>query len=87
MDSMDVAVTKSIRDVDISVRYSKTQHMAVLFDADPESLGLIVQRILLDYYKLFDASLLDITYKVVDLDEEYHTGVMLVNDNNKTSHN
>ncbi len=78
VESMDMAINKSIRDDDISARYSKTQLMIVLFDANPDSIGLVIQRILLDFYKLFDASPLDISYKVVDLDEEYHTGVKKV---------
>ncbi|MCR4612021.1 MAG: HD domain-containing protein [Lachnospiraceae bacterium] len=78
IDSMDVAIRKSIREVDVSCRYSKTQMLLVLFDADPNSLNLIIQRILLDYYKLFDASPLEVSYKIVDLDEEYNIGITMV---------
>ncbi len=78
VESMELAIKKSVRDKDISVRYSKTQFMVVLFDANPDNIGLVVQRILLDFYKLFDASVLDISYKVVDLDEDYNTGITKV---------
>ena len=77
MESIEVAIRKSIRDKDIYARYSKTQMLVVLFDVDVDNMGIIIQRILLDYYKLFDAAALDVSYKVVDLDEEYHTGVTL----------
>ena len=48
--------------------------LAVLFNADPNSINLVVQRILLDFYKLFDASPLDISYKILDIDQEYKMG-------------
>ena len=73
-DTMKISIQKSIRDEDISVRYSNTQMLAVLFNADPNSINLVVQRILLDFYKLFDASPLDISYKILDIDAEYKTG-------------
>ncbi len=77
MESIEVAIRKSIRDIDIYARYSKSQMLVVLFDVDSDNMGIIIQRILLDYYKLFDAAALDVSYKVVDLDEEYHTGVTI----------
>ena len=73
-DTMKISIQKSIRDEDISVRYSNTQMLAVLFNADPNSINLVVQRILLDFYKLFDASPLDISYKILDIDAEYKMG-------------
>ena len=73
-DTMKISIQKSIRDEDISVRYSNTQMLAVLFNADPNSINLVVQRILLDFYKLFDASPLDISYKILDIDQEYKMG-------------
>ena len=73
-DTMKLSIKKSIRDEDISVRYSNTQMLAVLFNADPNSINLVVQRILLDFYKLFDASPLDISYKILDIDAEYKMG-------------
>ncbi len=73
-DTMKISIQKSIRDEDISVRYSNTQMLAVLFNADPNSINLVVQRILLDFYKLFDASPLDISYKILDIDQDYKMG-------------
>ena len=73
-DTMKISIRKSIRDEDVSVRYSNTQMLAVLFNADPNSINLVVQRILLDFYKLFDASTLDISYKILDIDQEYKKG-------------
>jgi|GEM_PF-794032 len=73
-DTMKISIQKSIRDEDISVKYSNTQMLAVLFNADPNSINLVVQRILLDFYKLFDASPLDISYKILDIDQEYKMG-------------
>lgn len=77
IESMSLAIRKSIREVDVSSRYSKTQMLVVLFDAAPDSIGIIVQRILLDFYKLFDASALEVSYKIVDLDEDYNTGIVI----------
>ena len=75
LESMDIAIQKSVREADINIRYSKTQVMAVLFEVNPNSINFIVQRILLDFYKLFDASPLDVSYKVLDIDGEYNTGI------------
>ena len=75
LESMDIAIQKSVREADINIRYSKTQVMAVLFEVNPNSINFIVQRILLDFYKLFDASPLDVSYKVLDIDAEYNTGI------------
>ena len=75
LESMDIAIQKSVREADINIRYSKTQVMVVLFEVTPHSIHFIVQRILLDFYKLFDASPLDVSYKVLDIDAEYNTGI------------
>lgn len=77
LESMDIAIQKSVRKADIAIRYSKTQVMAVLFEVNPNSINFIVQRILLDFYKLFDASPLDISYKVLDIDAKYNTGIKI----------
>lgn len=75
LDSIDIAIHKSIREEDIAIQYSKTQVLTVLFEVNPNSINFIVQRILLDYYKLFDASPLDISYKVLDIDKDYKMGI------------
>lgn len=78
IESMEISIQKSIREADISVRYSKTQMLMVLFEVNPNSLNFIIQRILLDFYKLFDASPLDISYKILDIDKEYKRGITMV---------
>ncbi len=50
--SMESAIQKSIRTVDICIRYSARQFLAVMLDAGSENVDAIMQRIFLDYYKL-----------------------------------
>lgn len=66
-ECMEIAIKKSIRNVDICTKYSECQFLAILFEADSESIYDIVQRIFVDFYKLCDASEFDVEYKVADL--------------------
>ena len=50
--SMESAIQKSIRTVDICIRYNAVQFLAVMLDAGTENVDAIMQRIFLDYYKL-----------------------------------
>lgn len=63
-DSMEIAVKKNIRTVDVCIKYSKTQFLAVMLDAGVGNMDTIMQRIFLDYFKLCGNRKLEPSYEV-----------------------
>ncbi len=63
IDSMETAIRKNIRAVDIYTRYSEVQHIVVLVNADPSKVDMIIQRIFLDYYKLSETKKFALSYE------------------------
>ena len=51
MEILEKAIYKSLRKVDISTRYSSTQHMVVLVDADEAGIEIVAQRIMTEFDK------------------------------------
>lgn len=51
MEILEKAIYKSLRKVDISTRYSSTQHMVVLVDADEAGIEIVAQRIMKEFDK------------------------------------
>ena len=63
-DAIERAVRKNIRTVDVCIRYSRSQLLAVMLDAGVENIDTIMQRIFLDYYKLCGNRKLEPFYEV-----------------------
>lgn len=51
MEILEKAIYKSLRKVDISTRYSSTQHMVVLVDADEAGIEIVARRIMTEFDK------------------------------------
>lgn len=51
MDVLEAAICKSLRKVDISTRYSSSQYMVVLVDADDEGIQIVAERIRSEFKK------------------------------------
>lgn len=51
MDSMENAIRSSLRNVDISTRFSSEQFLIILMNAEPDSVQMIVTRIFNQFYK------------------------------------
>lgn len=62
--SMEFAIQKNIRTVDICIRCSKMQYLTVMLDAGMENVDAIMQRIFVDYYKLCGNRKVEPSYQV-----------------------
>lgn len=63
-EAMEMAIKKNIRAVDIYTRCNYLQHLAVLNNAGANNIDMIVQRIILDFYKLCDSKKFEVYYEV-----------------------
>lgn len=62
--AMEMAIKKNVRTVDIYTKYSKMQHLLTLTNAGNDNIDMIIQRIFLDYYKLYDTNKFILTYEI-----------------------
>ncbi len=62
--AMEMAIKKNIRAVDIYSRCNYFQHLAVLNNAGANNIDMIIQRIILDFYKFCDTKKFEVTYEV-----------------------
>ena len=65
MHSMELAVKKTVRNVDICTRYSSSQILCILLEVGNDNLDKVVSRIFLDFYKLFDGRLFNVSYEII----------------------
>lgn len=62
--AMEAAVQKSIRTVDVCIKYGRMQFLALMLDAGTENVDAIMQRIFLDYYKMCENRKVEPSYQL-----------------------
>ncbi|MCM1107192.1 MAG: diguanylate cyclase [Blautia sp.] len=67
MSSMSSAINGTLRNVDISTRFSSEQFLIILFDADKENVEMITRRIFDRFYKLYTKENISLSYDIADL--------------------
>lgn len=66
MQCMEQAICKSLRGVDVGTRYSSSQFLVVLMGTDKESIHVVTDRIVQNYFKLYGDKDITLTYDVAD---------------------
>ena len=54
LSHMEQAIQNTIRRVDICTRYSSMQYLIILFESDESQIPKVMDRIFIQYYKLYD---------------------------------
>lgn len=67
MAVMSSSINRSLRNVDISTRFSSEQFLIILLDANIENIQLITKRIFDHFYKMYTKDNITLTYDVADL--------------------
>lgn len=67
LEKLDQSIFTSLRRVDISTRYSSTQMMVVLLDANPESAEQVINRIMDNFDLIYTGNLIKVTHSVAEI--------------------
>ena len=67
MAILERAVLKSIRSVDATTKYSATQRIVLLLDMEEEQIHVVTDRIMMEFYKMYDKKQVNIHYDSADL--------------------
>ena len=54
LECMEQAIREKIRKVDICTRYSSMQYLIILFEPEESQIPKVMDRIFIQYYKLYD---------------------------------
>ena len=69
LSCMEQAIHQRIRKVDICTRYSSMQYLIILFEANEEKIPQVMDRIFIEYYKLYDQHAFEPTYEYLPIME------------------
>ena len=67
MTCMEKTIQASLRTVDISTRFSGKQFIVILLNARSKDIELVTNRILDNFYKIYDKKLIDVKFDVAEL--------------------
>jgi diguanylate cyclase (GGDEF)-like protein/putative nucleotidyltransferase with HDIG domain len=70
MGLLEKAISASIRGVDVSARYSSTQRIVILVDHTKEQVDDVTERIMKEFYKMYDKKEVSISYDEADLSQD-----------------
>lgn len=67
LDCMEQAIRQKIRKVDICTHYSSMQYLIILYEPDETKIPQIMDRIFIEYYKLYSKHHLEPTYEYIPI--------------------
>lgn len=67
MEFLDHAIISSVRGVDVTTRYSSTQRIVMLMNLSQEQIHIVTERIIKEFYKMYDRKEISVYYDVADL--------------------
>lgn len=67
LDCMEQAIRQKIRKVDICTHYSSMQYLIILYETDETKIPQIMNRIFIEYYKLYSKHHLEPTYEYIPI--------------------
>lgn len=68
MQYVENAIISTVRTVDVTTRYSSTQQLVIFMNLEDDSIHLVIDRILKEFYRMYDRKDIILTYDVADLD-------------------
>lgn len=73
LSCMEQAIHQKIRKVDVCTRYSSMQYLIILFEADQEKIPQVMDRIFIEYYKLYDQHAFEPTYEYLPIIDDINS--------------
>ena len=70
MKCMEKTIQASLRNVDVSTRFSSEQFLVVLLNADTEDVTLITNRIFDNFYKVYHKNAVNVSYDIANLSKD-----------------
>lgn len=70
MQYVESAIVNTVRTVDVTTRYSSTQQMVIFMNLEKDSIHIVIDRIIKEFYKMYDKRDITLTYDVANLDFE-----------------
>ena len=67
LDCMEQAIRQKIRKVDVCTRYSSMQYLIILFEANETKIPQVMDRIFIEYYKLYSKHHFEPTYEYIPI--------------------
>ena len=74
LDCMEQAIRQKIRKVDVCTRYSSMQYLIILFEADETKIPQVMDRIFIEYYKLYSKHRFEPSYEYLPIMIEESSG-------------
>ncbi len=70
MELLEKAILSKIRGVDVTTRYSSTQRIVMFMKMDEDQISIVTERIMKEFYRMYDKKELSIHYDVAALGHE-----------------
>ena len=70
MELLEKAMLSKIRGVDVTTRYSSTQRIVMFMKMDEDQISIVTERIMKEFYRMYDKKELSIHYDVAALGQE-----------------
>lgn len=67
MGLLERAIILSVRGVDATTKYSSTQRLVLLMKLDEEQIHIVTERIMKEFFKMYDKKEINVYYDVADL--------------------
>lgn len=68
VNAMEQAINQTLRNVDVSTRFSSQQFLVILVNADRSNIQMIINRIFNQFYKLYTNKDMEANYDIADID-------------------
>ena len=69
MECMEKTIQNTLRNIDVSTRFSSEQFLVVLLNAEKKDVELISNRIFDRFYKIYNRNAVNLSYDIADLTE------------------
>lgn len=67
MQYLENAIIETVRRVDVTTRYSSTQQLVMFINLNDDSIQLVVERIMKEFYHMYDKGDMMLTYDIANL--------------------
>lgn len=67
MQYLENAIIETVRSVDVTTRYSSTQQLVMFINLNDNSIQIVVERIMKEFYQMYDKGDMMLTYDIANL--------------------
>lgn len=67
MQYLENAIIETVRSVDVTTRYSSTQQLVMFINLNDDSVQMVVERIMKEFYQMYDKGDMMLTYDIANL--------------------